>query len=237
MGVRTFQAKAPLIMRRLMRAFALDKIDAAAIMGNLGHESNGLSTLQEVRPTVAGSRGGYGWAQWTGPRRKAFEAWCRANKLAPSSDAANLGFLIFELSTEYRSAVSAVRSAVTLEDKVRAFEAVYERAGIKHYSSREHWARLALEAFGVSPDANPKPMRKSRTAAGGIAAGTAAGGVIIQSASEVKDAASTAAEHGNAGTWIGVALGLVILIAACVVVYARWDDAGRPVPKWLGGAA
>lgn len=62
-----FARKAPWIMALLMRDFPLGLEDAAAILGNLGHESGGLVQLQELKPVVAGSRGGYGWAQWTGP--------------------------------------------------------------------------------------------------------------------------------------------------------------------------
>lgn len=60
-----FRPKAPWIMELLMRDFpALDLDDAAAILGNLRHESGGFASLQEVKPTVKGSKGGYGWAQW-----------------------------------------------------------------------------------------------------------------------------------------------------------------------------
>ena len=54
---RTFMAKAPGIMRKLMRDFPkLQLDDAAAILGNLGHECNGFTKLQEMAPTVKGSR-------------------------------------------------------------------------------------------------------------------------------------------------------------------------------------
>ena len=85
----TFRAKAPGIMAKLLSDFPIEKLAAAAIVGNLGHESAGLATLQEIKPTVAGSRGGYGWAQWTGPRRRAFEAYCKRNGKDPASDDAN----------------------------------------------------------------------------------------------------------------------------------------------------
>ena len=64
----------------------------AAILGNLGHESAGLTILQEIKPTVAGSKGGYGWAQWTGPRRRAYEAYCARIGKNPASDEANYAY-------------------------------------------------------------------------------------------------------------------------------------------------
>lgn len=149
----TFRAKAPWIMALLMRDFPLGVVDAAAILGNLGHESSGLATLQEISPTVKGSKGGYGWAQWTGPRRRAFAAYCKLNKLDPASDQANCGFLFVELKGSEKAAIAAVKKAKDLVAKVKAFELAFERAGAKHYESRNQWAAIAFDAF----HANPRP--------------------------------------------------------------------------------
>src|SRR5690606_15608355 len=104
----TFRAKAPGVMQLLMSDFGLNDQSAAAIVGNLGHESNGFATLQEIKPVVKGSRGGWGWAQWTGPRRKEFEAYCKRNSLDPASDKANYGFLFVELTSTEAKALPAV---------------------------------------------------------------------------------------------------------------------------------
>jgi hypothetical protein len=144
---QTFASKAPWIMANLMRDFSITVMDAAAITGNLGHECNGFTQLQEDKPTVKGSRGGYGWAQWTGPRRRAYEAFCKERNLRPDSDPANYMFLVHELRTTELKAIPATRAATTLRDKVEAFELAYERAGIKHYDSRELWAARALKAW------------------------------------------------------------------------------------------
>ena len=147
-----FEQTAPWIMRGLMEDFpTLTASDAAAIVGNLGHESNGFATLQETKPTVAGSKGGYGWAQWTGSRRRDFEAWCAKRNLKPSSDEANYGFLVEELRTTEAKAIPAVRAAGTLYDKVVAFERAFERAGVKHYDSRLAYAKRALAVFTEPP--------------------------------------------------------------------------------------
>ena len=37
--------------------------------------------------------------------------------------------------------------AVTLEDKVVAFEKAFLRAGVKHYPSRQRWAQIALDVY------------------------------------------------------------------------------------------
>jgi hypothetical protein len=146
-----FREKAPGIMFLLMRDFPLSLWDAAAVLGNLGHECRGFTAMQEIAPTVKGSKGGYGWPMWTGPRRREFEAYCRRNGLDPAGDKANYGFLFLELTGSEKKAIGAVRAAATLEDKVEAFERAYERAGVKHYASRNAYAAIALEAWHAAP--------------------------------------------------------------------------------------
>ena len=146
-----FRSKAPGIMFLLMRDFDWGLDDAAAVLGNIGHECVGFSLLQEQKPTVAGSKGGYGWPQWTGPRRRSYEAYCVRNKLDPASDKANYGFLFVELTGAYKATVNKVRMAKTLEAKVKTFELQYEGAGVKHYDSRNRWAAIALDAWHNAP--------------------------------------------------------------------------------------
>lgn len=159
-AIDTFKAKAPGVMQLLMADFGLNDLSAAAIVGNLGHESNGFATLQEIKPVVKGSRGGYGWAQWTGPRRREYEAYCKRNSLDPASDKANYGFLFVELTGTEKKAIAAVKSATGLDDKVEAFEKAFLRAGVKHYPSRKEWALRALTAYqaAMTKPAAPKPV-------------------------------------------------------------------------------
>jgi hypothetical protein len=142
-----FTDKAPPIMVTLMTDFGLSKVEAAAILGNIGHECGGFKLFQEQKPLVPGSKGGFGWAQWTGPRRREFEAYCARNGLDPKSVRANYGFLFVELTGSEKRAIPALKSAIGLEAKVKAFEAAFERAGIKHYDSRNSYARQALAAY------------------------------------------------------------------------------------------
>lgn len=171
-----FAQKSPAIMQKLMEDFGLTIEEAAAILGNLGHECGGFRFMQELRPTVPGSRGGLGWAQWTGPRRVAFEKYCRRNGYQTHSDLANYSWLFLELRGSERGAIGALKIARGLRNKVIAFEANFERAGVKHYDSRMRYAERALQAFGapLPPKAPKRPPRGSVEAAGGIAAGTAA---------------------------------------------------------------
>lgn len=144
----TFDSKAPQIMDRLMKDFDLSPEHAAIIVGNLGHESGGFTALQEKNPLIPGSRGGWGWAQWTGPRRKQFEKFAKDNGLDPSSDEANYAFLKHELSTNYKGSLDALKSSNASDPNAMIeFERTYEGAGIKHYDSRFSYANRSLEQW------------------------------------------------------------------------------------------
>lgn len=132
-------------MHLLRGDFALSVDDAAAIFGNVGHESAGGAKLQELNPRSG--RGGYGWPQWTGPRRRAYEAYCRRHGYDPAEPLTNYKYLFVELHGAYSGAIVAVKKAATLAAKVKAFELAYERAGVKHYASRENWANIAKGAY------------------------------------------------------------------------------------------
>lgn len=149
-----FKQKAPGIMSQLMKDFDLIDVQAAGILGNLGHECAGFQHLHELGQPE--NRGGYGWAQWTGPRRVTFFDWCREHQLDWESDEANYGFLKHELETSERRTIPAVSKASNLADAVRAFERNYERAGVVNYKSRIRWGQIALSAFqGDTPEEPP----------------------------------------------------------------------------------
>ena len=189
--MRKFQAVSMKYGPRLMRDLGITALDAAAILGNGGHESAGFTKLQEIKPTVKGSRGGYGWFQWTGPRRRAYEAFCKRNGLNPSDDAANYAYLLVELRGSEAVAIMKMRKAGNLHSKVVAFEMAFERAGVKHYDSRVRWANIALDVMQthdgkvpvpadkpVMPKGVDKPMTTSKTNATAV---TMAGGTTVLS--------------------------------------------------------
>jgi hypothetical protein len=147
-SLSSFRDKAPSVMERLMRDLNISQEDAAAILGNLGHESAGLRPdINEANPVVPGSRGGYGWAQWTGSRRKQFEQFAKENNLDITSDEANYQFLVHELKTTEKGSLEAIKNAEGIENKTIAFEQSFERAGIKHYGKRLQYAKKANEFF------------------------------------------------------------------------------------------
>lgn len=149
-----FRSTAPRYMKLLMADFGFSLEDAAAVFGNLGHESRGLTDLQEDKPTVAGSRGGFGWAQWTGPRRRAYEAWCKKHGKDAKADDTNYAYLFVELKGDEKRAVAKTKEANGLDGKVEAFEQTFLRAGVKHHPSRKKWAAIALDAYKTAKLAN-----------------------------------------------------------------------------------
>ena len=150
-----FSQKAPSYMNRAMSDLGISKEQAAGIFGNLGHESGGLvGNAQEKDPTIKGSKGGLGWGQWTGDRRKNFEAFAKSNNLNAASDEANYRFLIHELNTSEKGSLDAIKKSKTAEEATIAFEQNYERAGVKHYDSRMSYAKAALDAMNGATVSN-----------------------------------------------------------------------------------
>ena len=162
----SFEERGGWLVRRLGAEFGLAPHQAAGIVGNLGYESGGLKVMQEVRPVVPGSRGGWGWAQWTGPRRRAFEAWADIQGLDYASDAANYGFLMVELRGAYRRVVEKLRSRETVDTAVFVFGHDFEAPGgttethLPGYTRRVHYAQRALAGV-ASPE--PQPDRIDTT--------------------------------------------------------------------------
>jgi hypothetical protein len=149
-----------------MREFSLTVEQACGIVGNIGFESGGFKTLQEISPLIPGSAGGYGWAQWTGPRRTDFMAWCVRQKLEPSSDQANYGYLVEELRGDYNATIRAVRNQADLSSAVFSVGETYERPGgttttnLPGFSQRLVMAQRALngaKAMTGQPYAMPAP--------------------------------------------------------------------------------
>lgn len=125
------------LMADLQRDLGLSVDQAAGVVGNLAHESGGFETLQEISPLIEGSRGGYGYAQWTGPRRRQFEAWASDRGLDPSSYDANYGFLLHELTqTPEGRVMNALRGADSYRDAATVFSNQFLRPGIPHMSNR-----------------------------------------------------------------------------------------------------
>lgn len=148
-----FEDKCKKYVPRLMKDLNITREQACGIFGNLGTETGGFKHLQELNPTVAGSRGGYGWMQWTGPRRKAYEAWAKKNGLNIADDETNYKYLVYEtLNVENKSLVQ-LRKTTTVEAAAETFCLLNLRPGVTHMASRKAYAARAYEATKALPGA------------------------------------------------------------------------------------
>jgi Phage tail lysozyme len=121
----------------LVRDLGLSRVSAAAFAGNFHIETGGYKNLQEIAPMVRGSRGGYGIAQWTGPRRKAYEAWAAERGLDPASDDANYGFLVHELTkTGEGKVLEKLRNVTDPKEAALIVSREFLRPGIPHEGKR-----------------------------------------------------------------------------------------------------
>lgn len=152
----------------LMRDFKLGDVAAGGIVASLAAESGGFKTLQEINPTVEGSRGGWGYAQWTGPRRKAFEAFAEENGFDPKSYEANYGFLKHELqNTDEGKVLKTLGRARDYRMATQMFTNGFLRPGIPNMEGRYAWADrvgaidpIAGETSVATADTGTKPAAK-----------------------------------------------------------------------------
>ena len=112
--------RATVVRAGLVQALGLEGFQADGIIRGLMPES-GLKPINEAKPIVPGSRGGFGYAQWTGPRRVAFEKWAADQGLDPASDEANLKYLIYDLQTNHPQILARIKAAKTVEEAANAF--------------------------------------------------------------------------------------------------------------------
>ena len=115
-------ANAGALRDQLVSTLGVSPVDAGAILSNFHAESGLNAGINEIRPVIPGSRGGYGLAQWTGPRRVALEDFAQQNKLDVSQPATQLAFMKQELQQpEYAGVLKAMQAAQTPEEKAAIF--------------------------------------------------------------------------------------------------------------------
>lgn len=144
-------------MNNLIKDFNLTPHEAAGLMGNLAHESDWFNRLQEEKSqyTKKGNKGGYGWAQWTDnewePRRTNFLKYAKDNKLKPTSDQANYGFLKQDLANNPHY-LRAVRGSGDVNAATERFMNSYEKpnAEVAHLDRRQSRAAAILDLYNRS---------------------------------------------------------------------------------------
>jgi len=157
----TWEERGGWVVKRLAVDFNLQPFQAAGIVGNLGFESSGFTKLHEVGQPEG--QGGYGWAQWTGPRRMIFMQYAGQHQLDWRSDEANYGFLVTELRGAQRNTIVQVGATTDLARAVWSVGQTYERPGgtsgsnLPGYDGRLKYARRAMAGAGaVEPLPQPQ---------------------------------------------------------------------------------
>lgn len=141
-----YKAKAIWLIGQLMRDFGLADYQAAAVCGN-GYQESALRPVLENDGIVETPTRGIGWFQWTGPRHIAFMAWCDGARMDWQSDAAEYGFLKYELLGSYRAALADLKRQTSIQGAVASFERYYEGAGIVAMTHRISGAVIAIDAW------------------------------------------------------------------------------------------
>lgn len=110
---------------------------AQAFEANAQDESGMNPGINEIKPLVKGSRGGFGLMQWTGPRRKQLEAFAAQRGVPVSDMGAQVDFLIQELGTTEKRAASRILNADNAADAAVAIMNDFLRPHKSHRPKRE----------------------------------------------------------------------------------------------------
>lgn len=110
---------------------------ADAFVMNFQDESGLNPGINEEKPLVPGSRGGFGLAQWTGPRRKQLEAFAAQQGKPVSDPNVQMDFLMTELQGPERSAAQAILSAPDARSAAAAVVNKFLRPAEVHRAERE----------------------------------------------------------------------------------------------------
>lgn len=124
---------------------------AEGVILNFQDESGLNPGINEIAPTVKGSRGGFGLAQWTGPRRVALEQYAASIGKPPSDIDTQLDFFMQENQGAEKGAWQKVLSAENAGEAAANFVSHWERPAEKHKRSRV----AKYLAYGGTPAADP----------------------------------------------------------------------------------
>lgn len=109
---------------------------AQGVAGNMAVESRFDPGINEINPVVPGSRGGFGLNQWTGPRRREFEAYAKQRGLPLDDIDLQLDFTMQELQTTERGAYDRLMQTSNAADAARVYSDKFLRPGIPHLDRR-----------------------------------------------------------------------------------------------------
>lgn len=146
-----------LLTRRLMDRGMPQHVAQGFVM-NFQDESGLRTDINEIEPVVPGSRGGYGLAQWTGPRRVALERFAEGRGKDPSDMETQLDFLMTELRGPESRAAKAIYATDTPGEAATAVMNQFLRPAQKHRGARQ--ARYEGAAPANPLRAAPQPANR-----------------------------------------------------------------------------
>ncbi len=109
---------------------------ADGFLMNFADESGFNPGINEQNPTVAGSRGGFGLYQLTGPRRKAYESFASSRGLPVDSPDAQMDFLVSELQGPEKGAAEKIFAAPDAGTAAAAIVNNFLRPAEEHRNAR-----------------------------------------------------------------------------------------------------
>lgn len=129
---------------------------------NFQDESGLNPGINEIAPTVPGSRGGFGLAQWTGPRRRALESFAAQQGANISDPNVQLDFLMTELQGPEAGAAKSIFAAQDSGQAAAAIVNSFLRPAESHRAAREArytgGAGYAPQGGGMSASGQPVPF-------------------------------------------------------------------------------
>jgi hypothetical protein len=156
-----WNAWAPRFIADLIHDFGFTPEQAAGWVGNFAAESDYFRDIVEDGAIAKGWAGGTGFAQWTGARRKTFEAWIKRKGWKADSYEANYSYLLRELKgyeprsvTGLRSdLVDIVKAAPTIENAAWRVGTYFEKPKDLNASIARRYkaAHEALELYHKNP--------------------------------------------------------------------------------------
>lgn len=144
-----------------MMARGIPEHIAIGIATRMRAESGLNPGINEIKPVVPGSRGGWGLNQWTGPRRLAFEKFADARGVPYDDLNAQLDFTKWELDNTESGAWKALQGTKTADEAARVYMEKFLRPGVTHGDMRrapEPPSKMPGAATGVFPQTNTAPL-------------------------------------------------------------------------------
>lgn len=153
----------------LQSELGLTPAQAAGVLGNFKREAGeDLATNRNEGGAMGlpSGRGGYGLAQWTGPRQQALINFAGTPQRAADLNT-QLQFLKHELTGPESRALANLRKTQTPEEAAFVFDRDFERSGVKAIPQRQEFARRAFAALNGQSVSQSAPAPAPAAAASG----------------------------------------------------------------------